>query len=197
MMRIRLFIALPISEEIRKRCEALEEIGRQKASSIRWVNPEQIHLTLFFLGWTDPALQPNIEAQIREAAREASPFSLEVRGLGVFPKPSAPKVFWAGASNEPILLALQQNLSARMAALGFSIETRPYRPHLTLGRIKGSVPDAFTRWVAEGNGLQIGRCEMETVTLMESRMRPEGSIYTPLFTTALGGAPRERVMGFG
>lgn len=195
-MRIRLFIALPISEEIRKRCEALEEIGRQKAPSIRWVDPEQIHLTLFFLGWTDPALQPRIEAQIRESAREAAPFSTQITGLGVFPKPSSPKVFWAGVSNEPPLLALQQNLSARMAALGFSIETRPYRPHLTLGRIKGPVPESFTRWVAEGNGLQIGRCEMETVTLMESRMRPGGSIYIPLFTTTLGGAPRERVIGF-
>lgn len=195
MMRIRLFIALPISEEIRKRCEALGEIGRQKASSVRWIDPEQIHLTLFFLGWTDPALQPKIEAQIQEAARKVAPFSVQVTGLGVFPKLSSPKVFWAGLSSEPTLLALQQNLSTRMAALGFSMETRPYRPHLTLGRIKGAVPDAFTRWVVEGSGLQIGRCEMETVTLMESRMRPEGSIYTPLFTTALGGAPRERAMG--
>jgi 2'-5' RNA ligase len=195
-MRIRLFIALPISNEIRKRCEALEEIGRQKASSIRWVNPEQIHLTLFFLGWTDPALQPKIEAQIREAARESAPFSVQVTGLGVFPKPSSPKVFWVGLSSEPTLLALQQNLSDRMGTLGFSVETRPYRPHLTLGRIKGAVPEAFTRWVVEGSGLQIGHCDMETVTLMESRMRPEGSIYTPLFTTTLGGAPREGVMGF-
>jgi 2'-5' RNA ligase len=195
-MRIRLFIALPISHEIRKRCEALEEIGRQKTSSIRWVDPEQIHLTLFFLGWTDPALQPKIETQIREAARESAPFSAQVTGLGVFPKPSSPKVFWVGVSNEPTLLALQENLSARMGGLGFSVETRPYRPHLTLGRMKGPVPEAFKRWVTEGNGLQIGRCEMETVMLMESRMRPEGSIYTPLFTTALGGAPRERVMGF-
>ena len=195
MMSIRLFIALPISEEIRKRCEALEEIGRQKASSIRWVAPEQIHLTLFFLGWTDPALQPKIETQIQEAAREATPFSIQVTGLGVFPKPSAPRVFWVGLSSEPALLALQQSLSTRMAALGFPMETRPYRPHLTLGRIKGPVPEAFTRWVIEGSGLQIGRGEMDTVMLMESRMKPEGSVYTPLFTTTLGGAPRERVMG--
>ncbi len=195
MMRIRLFIALPISYEIRKRCEALEEIGRQKASSIRWVDPEQIHLTLFFLGWTDPALQPKIEAQIQEAAREAAPFAVQVAGLGVFPKLSSPKVFWLGLSDEPALLSLQQNLSMRMAALGFPIETRPYRPHLTLGRIKGSIPDSFTRWVKEGSSLQVGRCEMESVMLMESRMRPEGSIYTPLFTTTLGGVPRERAMG--
>ncbi len=195
MMRIRLFIALPISEEIRKRCEALEEIGRQKVSSIRWIDPGQIHLTLFFLGWTDPALQPSMEAQIREAAREAAPFSVQVAGLGVFPKPSSPKVFWVGVSSDPALLALQQNLSMRMAALGFSMEARPYRPHLTLGRIKGPVPEDFTRWVTEGGGLQIGRCEMETVTLMESRTGPEGSIYIPLFTTALGGSPQERVIG--
>lgn len=185
-MGIRLFVALPISEEIRKQCVSLQEIGRQKASSIRWVAPEQIHLTLFFLGWTDPAMQPKIETEIRETAARSVSFLVQISGLGLFPKPAAPKVFWVGVSNESPLLSLQQVLSERMASLGFPVETRPYRPHLTLGRVKGSVPDGFIRWVAEESRLQIGECDMESLLLMESRMRPEGSIYTPLFTAGLG-----------
>lgn len=187
-MGIRLFVALPISEEIRERCASLQEIGRQKASAIRWVDPEQIHLTLFFLGWTDPALRPKIEAQVYEAARLSAPFSVQVTGLGVFPKPASPKVFWVGVSDEAPLLALQLALSERMAALGFPVERRPYRPHLTLGRVKGAVPAGFTNWVAEESRREIGRCEMEKVALMESRMKPEGSIYTPLFAAGLGSS---------
>ncbi len=187
-MKVRLFIALPISDEIQKQCEVLQEIGRQMSAPVRWVAPRQIHLTLFFLGSTDTALQSMIEAEMREAAHQSAPFSVEVTGLGVFPHLSAPKVIWVGLSSEPMLLTLQKNISMRMAKIGFPPEERPYRPHLTLGRVKGVPSDTFSRWITEGRALRIGQCAMKVVSLVESCRSSEGSVYISRFSSPLGGA---------
>src|SRR5581483_12250999 len=114
----RLFVALPVSEEIQKGCEALQAIGKTKTASVRWVDPKQIHLTLVFLGWTDPALQSKIEAVIQEIAGDSPPFTLKVTGLGVFPKLHAPKVIWAGVAEEKPLMELQHALAEKIGAAG-------------------------------------------------------------------------------
>ena len=195
MKTLRLFIALPISEEIRKRLKGLQEIGRGKSVSARWVAPDKIHLTLVFLGWTDPALQEKIEEEVDEGARLSPPFTLHVGGLGVFPRLQAPKVIWAGVEAAPDLIALQRQLSMRMAGLGFELDARPYSPHLTLGRVE-SLPrkslDSFAEWITEGKDLEVGRCSVKEVVLMKSELQPGGSIYINLFASKLRGAESQR-----
>ena len=194
METIRLFIASPISRDIQEALRGLQETGKTKVSSIRWVKPEKIHLTWIFLGWTDSGLQAKIEESIREAALPSTSFDLSVTGLGVFPRLNAPRVVWAGIREEKNLTALHRKLSTAMASLGFPREERPFRPHLTLGRVeKGAVPDSFIRWVAQEKDLEIGRCEIREVVLMKSELKPGGSVYTPLFTSTFGGSSGETV----
>lgn len=184
----RLFVALPVSDEIQKGCEALQAIGKTKTASVRWVDPKQIHLTLVFLGWTDPALQSKIEAVIQEIAGDFPPFTLKVTGLGAFPKLHSPKVIWAGVAEERPLMTLQHALAEKIGSVGIVLESRPYRPHLTLGRVQeGKVSEPFTRWIGQEKGAPIGECPASRVALMESRLRPEGSIYTARFVAALQG----------
>lgn len=184
----RLFIALPISDEIRKECEALQAVGKTKIASVKWVDPRQIHLTLVFLGWTDPTLQAEIERVIREVSEAAAPFSINVTGLGVFPQLRSPKVVWAGVPEEKPLMALQQALAKKIGSAGLPLESRPYRPHLTLGRVReGSVPDPFVRWITEEKEKTLGTCAVTQVMLMESQLGPGGSVYNCRFASALKG----------
>ena len=180
----RLFIALPISEEIRKGCEALQAIGKTKTTSVKWIDPQQIHLTLVFLGWTDSSLRARIEEVIQEVSERSSPFSINVNGLGVFPPLRSPKVVWAGIPEETPLMKLQQDLTDRIGSLGIPLEKRPYRPHLTLGRVReGFASDPFTRWITQEKEVQIGQCTVSQVVLMESQLRPAGSVYESLFAS--------------
>ena len=184
----RLFVALPISEEIRKGCEALQAIGKTKTTSVKWIDPQQIHLTLVFLGWTDPSLRSRIEEVVQEVSEGSPPFSLNVTGLGVFPRLRSPKVVWVGIPEESALMKLQQELAHQIGLLGITMEARPYRPHLTLGRIKeGAVSDPFIHWISQEKEIQIGRCHVSQVALMESQLRPGGSEYNCLFAATLKG----------
>jgi len=164
----------------------LQAVGKTKTTSVRWVDPKQIHLTLVFLGWTDPPLQSRIEAVIQKVAAGASPFTLKVNGMGVFPKLLSPKVIWAGVAEEAPLMTLQQTLSEELGAAGLSLERRPYRPHLTLGRVReGNVPEPLIRWIGQEKEARSGECAVSRVMLMESRLRPEGSFFIALFTSKL------------
>lgn len=184
----RLFVALPISEEIRKGCEALQAVGKTKTAAVRWVDPQQIHLTLVFLGWTDPSLRVRIEEVIQKVSDRSAPFSINVTGLGVFPKLRSPKVVWVGVPEEAALMKLQHDLAEKIGSLGITIESRSYRPHLTLGRVsEGTVSDPFTDWITQEKGIQIGRCVVSEVALMESQLRPGGSEYDCLFASTLKG----------
>lgn len=191
MTAFRLFIALPISEEIRERLKELQETGRGKGLPARWIAPAGIHLTLVFLGWTEPDLQAKVEEAIERVARLTPPFALDIFGLGVFPRIQAPKVIWVGIEEAPALMALQRRVALEMAELGFELEARPYRPHLTLGRVESpqrrEKPDRFIEWMMEGKDLNIGTCRMEKVVLMKSELQPGGSVYLSLFESELKG----------
>jgi 2'-5' RNA ligase len=191
MKALRLFIALPISEEIRERLKELQEIGRGKGLTARWTAPAGIHLTLVFLGWTEPGLQAKVEEALERVARLTPPFTLDVTGLGVFPRIQAPRVIWAGIEEAPALMTLQRRVSLEVAELGFELEARSYRPHLTLGRVEPSQrlgkSDRFAEWMMEGKDLNIGTCNMEKVVLMKSESHPGGSVYLDLFGSELKG----------
>ncbi len=186
---MRLFIALPVSEEIRERCRVLQRKGRKLGLSMRWCRPEQIHLTLVFLGKIDDTQLSVLEQAIRTTAARTSPFNLAISALGVFPKSGAPRVLWAGVSEEKSLMELHRMLSEKIAELGIPVEKRPYRPHLTLARTRGITrPSASTllRWDKQDENLEIGSCVMQKIILMESRLNAEGPEYHPLLTLPFG-----------
>lgn len=190
-----MFISLKVPDEILSECVAFQEkaslIAKEKTVSIRWTDPKQIHLTLIFLGWTNPLLQDQISEIIYNASCESEPFEIKMARLGVYPGLQEPRIIWAGISEETDLMILQGKLACGVASLGSPPEKRPYRPHLTLGRVKGaSGARGFCRWMVEENCLHPETGLMKEISLMESRPRPEGSIYIPLLTSVLGEEKR-------
>lgn len=183
----RLFIAFPISDAIQRKYAALQERGREQLASMRWSRADPLHLTLLFLGETPQSDQRKVEAIIRACAASIPPFMVEISTLGLFPHVRAPRILWVGISEEAPMMALQKMLAEQIGALGFPIEKRPFRPHLTLGRIKkGMAAHRLADWMKQEEGIHFGKCCINEVILMESQLGPEGPCYLPRLTTPLG-----------
>lgn len=187
MSQIRSFVAIQLSREIRQELsEASKALVAQTGSNaVRWVKPERMHLTLKFLGDTDVDLIPAIKMALDGAAAAHSSFELTLGELGCFPNCRRPRVIWVGLKGDtPQLNALQSQLDAAAAQLGWKSEDRPFRAHLTLGRVKDSRKLQGIDW---GVDLAPAAMSVTSIDLVESQLRPAGPIYTVLHSSQLAG----------
>lgn len=189
--QIRSFIAIELPQNVQSGLGQIRsELGRAEHPFIKWVNPESIHLTLKFLGNIPFNRVTEVAKAMDEATRGASPFYLEISGLGGFPNLKQPRVIWVGIKGEiDKLLSLQQNIDSALALLGFVREERPFVPHLTLARIKERASPAERKSLGElvmSTSLEISYpFEVMAVSLMRSQLTPEGAVYTCQFAARL------------
>jgi 2'-5' RNA ligase len=183
----RLFVCIELPERELRRVEAFVAGLRGLRSSVRWVAPSNMHLTLAFLG-DAPASQVPAIASALDAATSRPRFELCLRGTGAFPTLRRPRVFWVGFGGDiGELGALQTRVAEELERVGFPRDERPYSPHLTLGRVKDD-RDPALREVAsrlEGDRLLGEPFEVADIVLMRSELGPHGARYTPLHMAAL------------
>src|SRR5664279_6634457 len=190
---MRLFIALDIDPDVRKRIIAFRNQMRQLAPDVPWVGPETFHVTLQFLGETKKL------AEIQNGLQQvkSQPPQISFRGAGFFPNPKAPRVFWIGIEGDHHLQDLVIAISEAVLPLGFKREPGPYTPHLTLARA-GSRRPGPVAGERPAPGLQQVRTKLEalpspdfgTMTahefcLYESHLSPAGPRYERLATYQL------------
>jgi 2'-5' RNA ligase len=194
MPPLRLFIAVELTPDLRQAILGLQEdLKRQLAPrAVRWTNPEGIHLTLKFLGDTAPDRVAEVSRGLAAAAAGFPPFHLQVAGMGCFPNPRRPRVLWVGVPEVPQALAgLQRATELQMHRLGFPREDRPFRPHLTLGRVSDRISTAereqLSRLLAQTQVGTLGTVPVAEVTLFQSDLKPTGAVYTVLFHATLSG----------
>jgi len=179
---IRTFIAVEIPDDIKAAMKEVQGTLRKTVAEVGWVRPEGVHLTLKFLGGIGADIIPDLGAAVEAAVGGVAPFQLSVRGVGVFPTPKAPRVVWLGVEGELDRLAeLYECVEGACEGLGFKREDRPFKPHLTLGRVKspkgrGALVNALT----EFEGVELGAINVESVSVMKSELRPSGAIYTEM-----------------
>ncbi|MBU7320087.1 RNA 2',3'-cyclic phosphodiesterase [Paenibacillus oleatilyticus] len=131
----RLFVAVPAPPSVISSAESWVLRLKDRFSFAKWVHPQDLHLTLQFLGDVARDRTERIAQAIAQAVKDTAPFSLHFQGLGVFGKPNAPSVLWAGVQGEVEKLGqLQRRIVDAMEPLGFAAENCPYKPHLTLAR---------------------------------------------------------------
>jgi 2'-5' RNA ligase len=180
---IRAFLALDPPEEI------LREIGRIQDrlrklihGDLRWVRPEGIHLTLKFFGDISENAVESISAVAGQAAAEAGPFELAIGGMGVFPDLSRPRVVWLGMNGEVArLVTFQQGLERALGEIGFPPEERPFRPHLTLGRITSPIGlTGLAEVLEKEKTVTAGSFTASALSLFQSDLTPRGAVYTRL-----------------
>lgn len=167
---MRLFVALDFPLSLR---EALAPLFREKIPGAKWASPEQLHLTLRFLGECPEATFEALRSGLREIA--VPPFTLALQGVGTFPNPERPRVLWAGLEAGPELYALQNQIEALAQDLGFSPETKPFSPHLTLARLKFPAPAETARYLMKFRGLRSPAFQVEEFHLYSSRLSPNGA----------------------
>jgi RNA 2',3'-cyclic 3'-phosphodiesterase len=185
---MRLFVALDIDPEIRKRIAEFRDAMRALAPDVRWVGPETFHITLQFLGETGKL--DEIRAALPEVKGASVPLSF--RGTGFFPNPKSPRVFWVGIESDERLQYLANDISAALKPLGFDADAGPYKPHLTLARA-GSGRPRLVRSEQSAPGLLAVRYKLESLAprdfgtmtarefcLYESKLSPKGARYTKL-----------------
>jgi 2'-5' RNA ligase len=182
MAKIRAFLAIELSSSVRSKIGKIQDRLRACDADVRWVRVEQIHLTLKFFGNIEEAQVADISSVMEQAAARRGAFSLSVRSLGAFPSAKNPRVIWLGLHGwEEDLLSLQPEIETQLEGVRFVPEERPYRPHLTIGRVKslkgkGNLVDLIER----ERDVDIGPFVIDRMVLFKSDLRPTGPMYTPL-----------------
>lgn len=187
---MRLFYCLELSSEVRESLYRLVEPLRRTEARVAWVRAANLHITLKFLGELEPTRWEPLRALGAELARKMAPFELCFDKIGAFPNWARPRVLWIGALSPPeAVLRWQRDWETALQKLGFAAEDR-FTPHVTLGRIKDGPAAARARLAESAQKIKpfAFHALVSSLTLMESRLTPEGAIYTPLNIFPLVGA---------
>ncbi len=170
-----MFIALPLPPAVRDTVAALS----QALAGLAWTRPEQLHLTLRFLGEvTDTRLEPMVE---RLRTVHVEPFVLPIEGVGTFPPKRPPRVVFVGVgSGHPRLFQVRQRLDDAVLASGLPLDVRSFHPHITLARCGEKLSPAVLRWLHTHREFAAPPFRVETFDLYSSELRPTGAVHTLL-----------------
>jgi len=186
---MRTFIALEPSVDLRARLARLNRDLEPLFPGVRWSRPDNIHLTLRFLGEIDPSDLEQLIRVISQAAAQSSCPVLQAGHAGWFGSPREPRVVWLGLRDNAELEALAGAVETSLLAAGFGAADKPFKAHLTLARPKKPLPRPLDREVLErmtGNDWPLW--EPRQVLIIKSTLRPEGPQYETLAALPLGGA---------
>ena len=192
---VRVFVSVGLSDEARDALvDAVDRIRAEVPDGIQWARREGMHLTLKFLGNLPSANLTSLLECVDEFAKVNPAFGLNLTGLGMFPNRRKPRVLWAGVDGDlHALSSLQQAAEDAINSLGYRPEQRPFRPHITLGRPRRSVPDGqLARIGAVISGLAPPNSvswQVSSVDVMRSELHPSGARYTVLGSAPLKSPP--------
>ena len=177
---IRAFIAIDLPAHIRSSLGEAQDILKSFGFRVRWVRPQNIHLTLKFLGNIDSNQIDKVIAAMARTADDFCGVSLFTKEIGVFPNIRRPRVIWAGLNGKlETLKNLQQTLDKHLGAVGFPEETRAFKAHLTLGRVKGKIASAQMKTAIDKlKGFESESFEIREIFLFKSELRPTGAVYS-------------------
>ena len=185
---MRLFLAINIDPEVRRAVVEAAAPLRALAPKLGWVREPNVHLTLKFLGEHSETVAGEVAAAMQRVAERHRAVDVELGGVGAFPNFRRPRVVWMGVSPAPKLELLHHDVECAAKELGFSLDGRPFRPHLTLARVKPRAAAAPTLRALEGAAKRIDYTQeivINSVDLMQSELGPGGSRYRLLSSAQL------------
>jgi len=187
---IRAFLAIDPPENILQAMSRLQEkLKREIGGRISWTKPQGQHLTLKFFGNILTEDVKNICSAVQNRVTSESSLNLKIEKLGVFPDARRPRVIWCGVTGDvENLSVLQKKLDSDFAGIGFPMEDRSFKAHLTLGRIKDSHGlTGINEVLIKYSSFTAGEFNCTELILFQSRLTPQGAIYTKLAEFALSG----------
>jgi RNA 2',3'-cyclic 3'-phosphodiesterase len=200
---VRLFVAIPLSLEVRTALGELIDRMSLVGDPVKWVDEENLHITVKFLGDTEDAKVDPLKAALDRAAGGAKAFNAEVKGTGAYPSPKHPRIIWAGFHpGEPAALeALVEGVERETEPLGFEREKREYSPHVTIGRSReghqrrrpraGRAPAEhvgkhLSEEIEQEKAFAAGTVRVDRIVLMRSQLGKGGPRYSPVHEAKLG-----------
>ncbi len=187
-MAIRSFLAFELPPAIKNEVARISVEVKKTGLDAGWVKPDNIHLTIVFMGDVNEKAIPEIISSIDNSVSKHKPFNITLGGMGLFPDIKRPRVLWLGLNGEVERLgALRDDLQKPLEAYGIEQEKRAFRPHLTLGRFRKQVKDRDTlkkvideyRDILEPDGV------LNELILFKSELKPGGSVYTRIHSWPL------------
>jgi RNA 2',3'-cyclic 3'-phosphodiesterase len=172
------FIALSLPQHIREVLTGFKELVEPRLPFKTWVHPQDLHITLAFLGSANSLAQmKTVKEKLSEISATHSSFPLELDGFGIFGKPNSPRILWSGLKSAPRLYELQKDIYQACTEIGFKLEDRTFKPHITLAR----------KWISEND------FELETLKNM-TQPKDEYSVFTAghivLYQTHINRLPK-------
>ena len=185
MQKIRTFIAVetPISKEIK---QVINELKKTQIDA-KLVEPENMHLTLKFLGDTDEDLIGDIEKTIKDSAKNIQSFQITLKNIGVFPNQNYIKVAWIGVENTETLKQIAETIDKKLQNLGFEKEKRPFSAHLTIARVKSARnKEKLIQLINKYQNTEFQKIQIDKIIIKKSALTQKGPIYTNLKEITLG-----------
>lgn len=179
MSKFRGFIAIDIPTN-KKLLEMENEIKNIQAD-LKLVEPENIHVTLKFLGDTDEEKIEEIQEIIKNSVKDIKAFSVKLKGSGVFPNKNYMKVIWVGLENAEKLKEIAEKIDKKLEPLGFKTEKRGFSAHLTLARVKSSKnKEKLLKIIEKYQDIEFATIDVKSIKLKKSDLTPKGPIYKTL-----------------
>ncbi len=189
-LRLRTFVAVLLDDATRQRVAALRDEFASLAPDVKWVEPENLHVTMLFLGEVDAVDLVDVCRAVRDACGQHAPMELTLGGVGCFPNERRPKVIWAGIEQgREALVTLHRALEEPLLKLGaYRREEREFTPHVTLGRARGGeVSTSLRQQLKRVRDWQGGRFEVAALHVMSSELTPKGPRYSVVSQELLSG----------
>jgi 2'-5' RNA ligase len=191
--KMRIFLAIELPAEIRRKVKNVQDMIQDSSTSslkeVKWVEENNIHLTLKFLGELIPKQIESLIQGAKEAVQSSIPFSLSLKNLGAFPGWSRASVVWVGVeTGREEVIRIYKRLEETLSSLQFEKEGRPYSPHVTIGRIKRRRDKGNRQYDLEkpNSDFSTEAFHVEKVSVMKSTLTPTGPIYERIESIPLG-----------
>lgn len=180
---MRTFIAIELPKDIKDRLAGLQEQLKASGADVKWVGPNNIHLTLKFLGEIDEAKLNQVIKILQDSALEKNNFKISITSLGAFPKINFPRVIWVGIDKgDSEAKAIARDLEERILRIGIPKETRDFSSHITIGRIRSTqnrqnLIGELEKLASDFGQKNIFEFSVTRITLFKSTLTPKGPIY--------------------
>jgi 2'-5' RNA ligase len=189
-MEIRSFLAFELPTQISEIVSHVCQEMRKTSLDVRWVREDHIHLTIIFMGNVLADQIENIGNSVEKLCQNYGPFTITLRGTGLFPGKRNPRVLWIGLAGDLERMAdFRDALQQQLKVFGIRQETRPLRPHLTIARFrKGAKPSVHLEGLLSNyQNLTSPVCKLEELILFKSSLKPTGAVYSKLGQWPLSG----------
>lgn len=180
MSQLRAFLAIDVDEDLKAKMYKIIKEFRQIDANIKFVDLENLHLTLKFFGDIDTEGIDLLSSRISQVVSEFDKFTVKIKGCGAFPNTNRIKVIWLGIDNDEIVKELHDELDGEFVKLGFDKDKR-FSSHLTIGRMKSAKgKNEVKSTIEEFSEVEIGEMTVDKIILKKSTLTPQGPIYEDL-----------------